>query len=109
MCVNLHCEKPDGYCSSNDEPAADGTECGNGKVRRKQEPAQKIHSLKWFSLSVIQHKQGSEAASSFKLEILTFFSAVDTWKLLNLLKTCNLIRICPSASVRFPCISFTLW
>ena len=35
MCVNLHCEKPDGYCSSNDEPAADGTECGNGKVRKK--------------------------------------------------------------------------
>ena len=32
MCVNLHCEKPDGYCSSNDEPAADGTKCGNKKV-----------------------------------------------------------------------------
>ncbi|XP_022805551.1 A disintegrin and metalloproteinase with thrombospondin motifs 6-like [Stylophora pistillata] len=31
MCVNLHCEKPDGYCSSNDEPAADGTKCGNNK------------------------------------------------------------------------------
>ncbi|KAK2566912.1 A disintegrin and metalloproteinase with thrombospondin motifs 18 [Acropora cervicornis] len=27
MCMNLFCEKPDGYCSSNDEPAADGTEC----------------------------------------------------------------------------------
>lgn len=31
MCVNLHCEKPDGYCSSNDEPAADGTKCGDDK------------------------------------------------------------------------------
>lgn len=33
MCVNLYCEIPDaGYCSSNDEPAADGTECDTGKV-----------------------------------------------------------------------------
>ena len=28
MCVTLHCLKPDGYCESNDEPAADGTICG---------------------------------------------------------------------------------
>ena len=33
MCVNLYCEKPDGYCSSNDEPAADGTSCGHKKVQ----------------------------------------------------------------------------
>ncbi|XP_068740001.1 A disintegrin and metalloproteinase with thrombospondin motifs 6-like [Montipora capricornis] len=31
MCVNLHCEKPDGYCTSNDEPAAEGTECDTNK------------------------------------------------------------------------------
>jgi len=35
MCVNLHCEKPDGYCSSNDEPAADGTACGDKKWCRR--------------------------------------------------------------------------
>ena len=35
MCMNLFCEKPDGYCSSNDEPAADGTECLANKVQKK--------------------------------------------------------------------------
>ncbi|XP_068740000.1 A disintegrin and metalloproteinase with thrombospondin motifs 6-like [Montipora capricornis] len=31
MCVRLFCLKQDGYCSSNDEPAADGTECDYNK------------------------------------------------------------------------------
>ncbi|XP_067058083.1 A disintegrin and metalloproteinase with thrombospondin motifs 6-like [Acropora muricata] len=29
MCVRLYCLKLDGYCSTNNEPAADGTECGD--------------------------------------------------------------------------------
>lgn len=32
MCVNLYCEKFDGYCFLNDELVVDGIECGKGKV-----------------------------------------------------------------------------
>ena len=38
MCTVLWCTKPDGSCSTNEEPAATGTSCGQGKVRRKEIP-----------------------------------------------------------------------
>ena len=50
MCVNLYCEKPDGYCSSNDEPAADGTSCGPKKV--------KTYSVHYYCSQRVTGKEG---------------------------------------------------
>ena len=34
MCVKLYCLKLDGKCFTNNEPAADGTECGDNMVHK---------------------------------------------------------------------------